>query len=49
MRWAKKGDETHDGDTDHVTTDRDSKLVVKHTVMLASTHDSTEVAGLVDD
>ena len=46
-RWVTKGDETHFGGTDHVNTNTDSTLIVRHTVTPANVHDSTEFAALV--
>jgi IS5 family transposase len=47
-RWAKKGDETHYGNKNHVKVDSDSKIVVEFSTTPASTHDSKEYKELVD-
>jgi IS5 family transposase len=47
-RWTKKRNETHYGDKDHVKVDKDSKLIVRHTVTNAAVHDSQKAAELID-
>ena len=43
-RWAKKGQETHDGYKNHVKADRRDKLILAAVVTPASTHDSQTAA-----
>lgn len=48
-RWTKKNATTYYGHKDHVKVDRDSKLIAAFSVTPASTHDSRELPGLVDE
>jgi transposase, IS5 family len=47
-RWAKKGEDVHDGYKNHVKADRTTKLIEDDEVTDASVHDSQTVEDLVE-
>ena len=47
-RWAKKGEDVHDGYKNHVKADRTTKLIEDDEVTDASVHDSQAVEDLVE-
>lgn len=47
-RWAKKGEEVHDGYKNHVKADRTTKLIEDYEVTDASVHDSQVLEDLVE-
>lgn len=47
-RWAKKGEDVHDGDKNHVKADRTTKLIEDDEVTDARVHDSQAVEDLVE-
>lgn len=48
-RWTRKGGERHFGYKDHVTIDRDSKLITQYAVTSANIHDGTVYLSLLPD
>ena len=48
-RWAKKGEEVHNGYKDHIVVDAESKLIIAHEVTAANVHDSQKLSDVVPD
>lgn len=48
-RWTKKGDEKHYGYKDHINADKNTKLITKYSVSIASLHDSKETKNIINE